>query len=92
MKFIEEPNRIYIVTDDDKFVGEITYQTAGEDMYIIDHTLVEMNFRGRGLAEELVKKVVDKAIAENKKIVPLCPFAKAEFDRKPEYQKIQHGM
>ncbi|WP_031648999.1 N-acetyltransferase, partial [Listeria innocua] len=26
---------------------------------------------------------------EGKKIIPLCPFAKAEFSKKPEYQEVQ---
>ncbi|EQB9249310.1 GNAT family N-acetyltransferase, partial [Listeria monocytogenes] len=24
-----------------------------------------------------------------KKIIPLCPFAKSEFSKKPEYQEVQ---
>lgn len=27
--------------------------------------------------------------SEGKKIVPLCPYAKSEFERKPEYKDIE---
>ena len=31
---------------------------------------------------------VEKARKEHKKIIPLCPFAKKEFDTKPEYGDV----
>ncbi|WP_423364316.1 GNAT family N-acetyltransferase [Mycoplasma sp. P36-A1] len=88
VNYIEEPNRVYCETDQEKFVGECTYSNAGKDLMIIDHTLVETPYRGYGIAAELVGKVVDVAREKNKKIIPLCPYAKAEFDRKPEYHDV----
>ena len=55
---------------------------------IIDHTFVDPAYRGQGLAEKLVEKGVEKARAEKKTIIPLCPFAKKEFERKPEYSDV----
>lgn len=55
---------------------------------IIDHTFVDPAYRGQGLAEKLVAKGVEKARKEQKKIIPLCPFAKKEFERKPEYADV----
>ncbi|MER2117389.1 MAG: GNAT family N-acetyltransferase, partial [Enterococcus casseliflavus] len=49
---------------------------------------VDPAYRGQGLAEKLVAKGVEKARKEQKKIIPLCPFAKKEFERKPEYADV----
>lgn len=55
---------------------------------IIDHTFVEPEYRGQKLAEKLVLNGVELARREGKKIIPLCPYAKKEFERKPEYQDV----
>ncbi|RVU54242.1 GNAT family N-acetyltransferase [Anaerosphaera multitolerans] len=70
--------------------GEVTYSSAGDNILIIDHTYVDENYRGMDIAVQLVKHVVDLAIEDNKKIIPLCPFARREFNNKPEYQKIEY--
>ncbi len=82
-------NRIYAVNETGKEVGEITFSNAGETMLIIDHTGVIDEARGQGIAQELVKRAVQKAKNENKKVIPLCPFAKSEFQKKVEYQEVE---
>ena len=54
----------------------MTWSNAGTKRMIIDHTFVDPAYRGQGLAEKLVPKGVEKARAEKKTIIPLCPFAK----------------
>ncbi|MEY1538232.1 GNAT family N-acetyltransferase, partial [Providencia rettgeri] len=41
------------------------------------------------IAKLLVAKVVERMRNEGRKIIPLCPFAKAIFDRTPEYSDIR---
>ena len=41
-----------------------------------------------GVGKQLVAKVVEKC-AEQRKIIPLCPFAKHEFDNTREYDDIR---
>ncbi|MBC1471252.1 GNAT family N-acetyltransferase [Listeria seeligeri] len=89
MEYKNGENRIYAINDQDVEVGEVTFVPTGDDMFIIDHTGVDDAARGQGIAQELVKHAVEKAKAEGKKIIPLCPFAKAEFAKKPEYQVVQ---
>lgn len=88
MEIREEKNRFALYNDQDVEIGEMTWSDAGSDMMIIDHTFVDENYRGQGLAEQLVKAGVDKARRENKKIIPLCPFAKREFQEKAEYDEV----
>ena len=87
--FIEEPNRIYLVDENNNMHAEITYTNAGDGIYIIDNTYVEPSHQGKGIAKKLVFAVVQKARFENKKIVPLCPFANAEFERNFQYQDVK---
>lgn len=88
MEIREEQNRFALYNDENKEIGEMTWSDAGEKIMIIDHTFVDPEYRGRQLAEQLVAKGVEKARREDKKIIPLCPFAKKEFDAKPEYGDV----
>ena len=66
----------------------MTWSNAGSEIMIIEHTFVDSAYRGQGLAEKLVAAGVEVARNEGKKIIPLCPFAKKEFDEKTEYADV----
>ena len=59
----------------------MTFTWAGEAKFVIDHTGVKEKFGGKGLAKKLVMAGVEYARENDKKIIPLCPYAKARFDR-----------
>lgn len=69
-------------------VAEMTYSRAGETMIIIDHTEVPDAMRGRSVGQALVRRAVEDARADGRSIVPLCPFAKAQFARHPEWHDV----
>jgi len=62
-------------------MAEMTYSIASEELIIIDHTEVAPSLKGQGIGKKLLVKIVEKAREEGLKIMPLCPFAKAMFDR-----------
>ena len=68
--------------------AEMTYSRLGESRIIIDHTGVPDALRGRGLGVKLVERGVEDARNEGRKIVPLCPYAKAQFGRRPEWRDV----
>lgn len=68
--------------------AEMTYSRAGDGMIIIDHTHVPEALRGRKVGERLVRQAVEDARRDDIVIVPLCPFAKAQIDRHPEWQDV----
>ena len=68
--------------------AEMTYSRAGEAMIIIDHTGVPDALRGRSVGQALVRRAVEDARAEGRSIIPLCPFAKAQISRHPEWQDV----
>lgn len=68
--------------------AEMTYSRAGEKSIIIDHTEVPDALRGRSVGQALVRRAVEDARAEGRAIMPLCPFAKAQIQRHPEWQDV----
>ena len=88
MEIKEEKDRFVLLNDHNHEIGEMTWSNAGDKIMIIDHTFVDPTYRGQKLAEKLVFNGVEKARREGKKIIPLCTFAKKEFDTKPEYSDV----
>lgn len=76
---------VYRVGDDEAFM---TFSKAGAHLLIIDHTEVPDAFRGQGVGPALVARGVADARAAGKKILPLCPFAAAQFRRHPEWTDV----
>lgn len=86
IRFENENNRA-AAYDDRELIGECTFSVSVET-WTIDHTYVDNKYRGQGIAQRLVKTIVDEARVRNKKITPLCSFAKREFDRVAEYREL----
>ncbi|MCX8532781.1 GNAT family N-acetyltransferase [Chryseobacterium luquanense] len=68
--------------------GLMTYTWAGEDRFIIDHTEVEEAYNGKGVGKEMLIKAVEFARENGKKIIPLCPFAKATFQKNDDLKDV----
>ncbi|RLP22548.1 GNAT family N-acetyltransferase [Mesorhizobium sp. YM1C-6-2] len=68
--------------------AEMTFTRIGEHQIIIDHTEVPEAFRGQGAGVRLVTRAVEDARAAGKKIIPLCPFAAAQFRRHQEWADV----
>ncbi len=73
---------------DGDHAGLMTYTWAGEERFIIDHTEVEEAYNGKGVGKEMLLAAVDFARKNGKNIIPLCPFAKATFQKHEELQDV----
>ncbi len=69
-------------------VAELAY-TRGTKFATIDHTRIDETLRGSGCGCRLVDEVVRWARAENVKLRPVCPFARAVLERAPEYADVR---
>ncbi|WP_099867440.1 DUF5996 family protein [Pararhizobium haloflavum] len=78
--------RYFVVVDGVE--AEMTYSRAGDKLIIIDHTEVPSALRGRKVGERLVRQAIEDARRDGVSIIPLCPFAKAQIDRRPEWQDV----
>lgn len=78
----------FIAAFDGQKAGLMTYSWAGDDKIIIDHTEVEPAYNGKGVGKEMVYKAVEFAREKGIKILPLCPFAKAMFEKNEEIRDV----
>ena len=78
----------FIAMIDGQQAGKMTYSWAGDQKFIIDHTEVDPTYKGQGVGREMVYKGVEYARGNHLKIVPLCPFAKATFEKNKEIQDV----
>jgi len=68
--------------------AEMTYSRMSPELIMIDHTGVPDALRGRKVGERLVRQAVEDARRNGVSILPLCPFAKAQINRHPEWQDV----
>jgi predicted GNAT family acetyltransferase len=69
--------------------AELTFSRANPRLVIADHTGAPDSMRGMGVAKALVERLIADARAEGFKIVPLCPFVKAQFERNPDWPDLR---
>lgn len=69
--------------------GELTYRKLGVGTIVAEHTGVPPALRGKGIATQLVERMIDDARKEGFTIVPACPFVKALFDKHPEWSDLR---
>lgn len=84
----EENKGAFVATENGAKAGEMTYSKAGDTLIIIDHTEVDPAFGGQGVGKKMVLAAVDFGRENNIKILPLCPFAKAAFDKDSTIQDV----
>lgn len=71
--------------------GELTISKVSNMLVIADHTLVPGTLRGTGAASTLVEALIADGRAKGYRIVPLCPFVRAQSRKHPEWSDvIQH--
>jgi predicted GNAT family acetyltransferase len=75
----------------DGHTAEMTYSRASEKLIILDHTGVPDQLRGKGVGQALAAHAIDEARKGGWKIMPLCPFFKAQVLRHPEWHNVISG-
>lgn len=68
--------------------GEMTYSRVSPHLIIIDHTDVAEALKGKGVGQALALHAVEDARAGGWKIIPLCPFMRAQSLRHPEWGDV----
>ncbi|WP_064684803.1 GNAT family N-acetyltransferase [Rhizobium bangladeshense] len=68
--------------------AEMTYSRTSPTLVIIDHTAVPDALRGKGVGQALAMHAVEAARTGGWKIIPLCPFFKAQAQRHPEWHDV----
>ncbi|MAM62777.1 GNAT family N-acetyltransferase [Maritimibacter sp. UBA3975] len=76
------------VTVVDGHEAELTFSRMSEHAIIADHTGVPEELKGQGVGRALVEALIADARAGGYKIVPLCPFVRAQYARHPEWSDV----
>ncbi|RYY57794.1 MAG: N-acetyltransferase [Chitinophagaceae bacterium] len=84
----QETKGFAMVRDNGKRAGAMTFSIASPELIIIDHTEVETEYNGKGIGKLLLYKIVDMAREKNIKILPLCPYAAAQFKKIAEIRDV----
>jgi len=95
-----KPNAKVTITREEVDVPEFVLRVDGDRLGGLDYTLPEAGvmrieyvevspeLRGSGLGQRLVAAAVDWARESNRKIVPICGYARSVISRDPEMSQL----
>jgi predicted GNAT family acetyltransferase len=78
----------FLIEKDGRRVAEMTYSRTNATMVIVDHTEVDESLKGQGVGRQLLDSLVQWARSTGTKVLPLCPYAKAQFDKDPSIRDV----
>lgn len=78
----------FAIENDGRRLAGMTYSRTNASLIVIDHTEVDPSLGGRGIGRKLLDALVGWARTTNTKVVALCPFAKAQFDKDPSLRDV----
>lgn len=68
--------------------AEITFTMRAEKVISADHTGVPDSMAGQGVAKALLNFMLDDARETQFKIIPICPFVRAQYASHPEWRPL----
>lgn len=83
-----EPSSTYEAISGDTVIGGLTYEVAGEHRRVLVATAVYPEYRGQGVATELIRRVLDDIRRRGDTITVRCPIVRAFIDRNPGYDDL----
>ena len=83
----EKEGCFFCDVDGHRCVAEHEMKDQGKALDVY-RTFVHSDLRGRGIAEELLKAVVDYAAQNGIKVIPSCSYAVTYFRRHKEHQAL----
>lgn len=69
-------------------VAEITWTRRGAGVISADHTGAPDSLRGTGIAAALVAHMIERARADGFRIIPLCPYVRAQYAKHPDWSDV----
>jgi len=78
----------FFINEEEEMVAELTYSMIPDGQMMIEHTHVDEALKGGDLGYELVHAAVDHARSHKYTVIPLCRFAQAVLEKKPEFKDV----
>jgi uncharacterized protein len=73
----------FVIEEGEKRLAEMTMAISKQNL-IVYHTQVSDELKGQGVASQLLETMVQYARENALKVVALCPYVRAQFERHPE--------
>ena len=88
LKLNDRGRGAFVIEEGNERVAEMELGIAGNNLTVY-HTEVSEKLKGKGVAGQLLSKMVEYARKHQLKVIPLCTYVQAQFKRHPEqYQDI----
>lgn len=84
LNIVKEGNGYVHRNEDGRMVAEITFHPKENGVIVADHTYVDPELRGQGVAEKLLDHLVSEAEANGQKIEALCSYVAQRFETEPD--------
>jgi uncharacterized protein len=68
--------------------AELVFTVRGPSLISADHTESPTSMRGTGVAMALVEHMIADARANQFKIIPICPYVRAQYKKHPEWRDV----
>lgn len=68
--------------------AEITFTRRGPKLISADHTGAPDSMKGTGAAMALVEYMIADARRQGSRIIPVCPYVKAQYRKHPEWADV----
>lgn len=79
MEMIVKENLVSLL--DEKIVAATMEFEIKNDLFYINRTYTNPNYRGKGLPQQLLDKLIDMAVQKGLKIVPICSYVVNKFEQ-----------
>jgi uncharacterized protein len=77
----------YEIYCDEQRAGFVTYRRDADTIMFL-HTEIDDRFEGHGLGSRLAQGVLEEARAQNRRVVPKCPFIARYIKEHPEWSDL----
>ena len=89
MNFVYYENEIVLLGEEGEMLARVTFPKVSEGIVDVNHTFVDVNQRGKGLAKKMMEELVKYLKSTNRKAIVTCSYAKKWFEENPEYAEIK---
>lgn len=86
MQFSYDQENIYLINNDST-IAKANF-TIKDNILSINHIIVEEQYRGKGIAKQLMLEVIKYSEKNNLLINPICEYAKMFFKHNSKYNHL----
>jgi len=79
----------FVLERDGQRVAEMTYRRLGESRILVDHTYVDMQLRGQGVARRLLDAAAAWARQTNTRISATCSYVVVQLARDSSLRDVK---